>query len=135
MAFDFDAAVGLKPSTTATAAPVESAKVGFDFDAAVGIKPPEVGGLRAAAKQFVGSTIGGVGQLAADFIPGVGQDNAALQKGREIIAAQPSRFIAEMALDKGTAREDPREKLKALRAEFALKAAITEQAAQAASKE
>lgn len=57
------------------------------------------------------------------------------KKGREIIAAQPSRFIAEMALDKGTAKEDPREKLKALRAEFALKAAITEQAAQAASKE
>ncbi len=34
----------------------------------------------------------------------------------------PSRFIAEMALDKATAREDPREKLKALRAEFARKA-------------
>jgi ATP-dependent DNA helicase Rep len=44
------------------------------------------------------------------------------KKGREMVAAQPSRFIAEMALDKTTAREDPREKLKALRAEFALKA-------------
>jgi ATP-dependent DNA helicase Rep len=50
------------------------------------------------------------------------------KKGREMVAAQPSRFIAEMALDKTTAREDPREKLKALRAEFALKA----QAAKAA---
>ncbi|MEY4884221.1 MAG: hypothetical protein RIS34_2075 [Pseudomonadota bacterium] len=44
------------------------------------------------------------------------------KKGRELVAAQPSRFIAEMALDKTTAREDPREKLKALRAEFAKKA-------------
>jgi ATP-dependent DNA helicase Rep len=44
------------------------------------------------------------------------------KKGREMIAAQPSRFIAEMALEKSTTREDPREKLKALRAEFARKA-------------
>ncbi len=44
------------------------------------------------------------------------------KKGRETIAAQPSRFIAEMALEKSTTREDPREKLKALRAEFAKKA-------------
>ena len=44
------------------------------------------------------------------------------KKGREMIAAQPSRFIAEMALDQTTTREDPREKLKALRAEFAKKA-------------
>ena len=45
------------------------------------------------------------------------------KKGRETIAALPSRFIAEMALDKTTIKEDPREKLRALRAEFALKAA------------
>ncbi len=51
------------------------------------------------------------------------------KKGREMIAAQPSRFIAEMALDKTTAREDPREKLKALRAEFARKALDTAAAA------
>ncbi|HXD42971.1 MAG TPA: UvrD-helicase domain-containing protein [Ramlibacter sp.] len=44
------------------------------------------------------------------------------KKGREMIAAQPSRFIAEMALEQSTSREDPREKLKALRAEFAKKA-------------
>ena len=44
------------------------------------------------------------------------------KKGRDMIAAQPSRFIAEMALDKATVKEDPREKLKALRAEFALRA-------------
>ena len=45
------------------------------------------------------------------------------KKGREVVAAQPSRFIAEMALDTATVREDPREKLKALRAEFARRAA------------
>jgi ATP-dependent DNA helicase Rep len=45
------------------------------------------------------------------------------KKGREMIAAQPSRFIAEMGLDQNTVKEDPREKLKALRAEFAKKAA------------
>ena len=43
------------------------------------------------------------------------------KKGREMISAQPSRFIAEMGLDKTTVKEDPREKLKALRAEFAKK--------------
>jgi len=45
------------------------------------------------------------------------------KKGRDFIAGVPSRFIAEMALDKTTIKEDPREKLKALRAEFAKKAA------------
>ena len=46
------------------------------------------------------------------------------KKGRELVAALPSRFIAEMALDKTTAKEDPREKLRALRAEFAARAAV-----------
>jgi ATP-dependent DNA helicase Rep len=44
------------------------------------------------------------------------------KKGREMVAALPSRFIAEMGLDQNTVKEDPREKLKALRAEFAKKA-------------
>jgi ATP-dependent DNA helicase Rep len=44
------------------------------------------------------------------------------KKGREMVAAVPSRFIAEMGLDQATVKEDPREKLKALRAEFAKKA-------------
>ena len=44
------------------------------------------------------------------------------KKGRDMIAAQPSRFIAEMALNANTVKEDPRAKLKALRAEFAKKA-------------
>jgi ATP-dependent DNA helicase Rep len=51
------------------------------------------------------------------------------KKGREMVAALPSRFIAEMGLDKTTVREDPREKLKALRAEFAQKALVSAAAA------
>ena len=45
------------------------------------------------------------------------------KQGRNLVSAQPSRFIAEMALDKTTTQEDPREKLRALRAEFAQRAA------------
>jgi ATP-dependent DNA helicase Rep len=52
------------------------------------------------------------------------------KKGREMVAVLPSRFIAEMGLEKATVKEDPREKLKALRAEFAQRA--VEAAAQAA---
>ena len=53
------------------------------------------------------------------------------KKGRDMVSAQPSRFIAEMALEQNTTREDPREKLKALRAEFALKSAANAEAAKA----
>lgn len=53
------------------------------------------------------------------------------KKGREMVPAAPSRFIAEMALEKATAKEDPREKLKALRAEFARKSAEAAAAAAA----
>ncbi len=41
------------------------------------------------------------------------------KKGREMVSTLPSRFIAEMALNTATTKEDPREKLRALRAEFA----------------
>ena len=51
------------------------------------------------------------------------------KKGRDMVVAMPSRFIAEMALDQNTVKEDPREKLRALRAEFALKAEATAAAA------
>ncbi|MFT3718841.1 ATP-dependent helicase [Pseudorhodoferax sp.] len=51
------------------------------------------------------------------------------KRGRELVPAQPSRFIAEMGLDQATAKEDPREKLRALRAEFAKKAAGSSPAA------
>jgi ATP-dependent DNA helicase Rep len=47
------------------------------------------------------------------------------KKGRDLVATQPSRFISEMALDANTVKEDPRAKLKALRAEFAQKALET----------
>ncbi|WP_372662775.1 3'-5' exonuclease, partial [Hydrogenophaga sp.] len=54
------------------------------------------------------------------------------KKGRESIPGQASRFIKEMALDQNTTKEDPREKLRALRAEFAQRAAqnAAEQAAE-----
>lgn len=51
------------------------------------------------------------------------------KKGRETVAALPSRFIAEMRLSDNTTQEDPREKLKALRAEFAERAAVSAAAA------
>jgi ATP-dependent DNA helicase Rep len=43
------------------------------------------------------------------------------KKGRETIAGVPSRFIAEMKLNELTTKEDPRQRLKRLRAELAAK--------------
>ena len=54
------------------------------------------------------------------------------KRGRDSVAGVPSRFIAEMKLDEATTKEDPREKLKALRAEFAKKSAASAAAAAAA---
>jgi ATP-dependent DNA helicase Rep len=45
------------------------------------------------------------------------------KKGRNAVAAVPSRFIKEMKLDEGVVKEDPRARLKALRAELAARAA------------
>ena len=45
------------------------------------------------------------------------------KQGRERVPAQASRFIAEMQLDPATTQEDPRAKLRALREEFAARAA------------
>ena len=45
------------------------------------------------------------------------------KKGRDTIAGIPSRFIAEMKLDQARAGEDPKERLKRLRAELAARAA------------
>ena len=56
------------------------------------------------------------------------------KKGRESVPVQPSRFIAEMALDAQTTREDPREKLKALREEFARRAQLQAQAKASAAR-
>ena len=41
------------------------------------------------------------------------------KRGRETVAAVPSRFIAEMKLDEGVVRENPREKLRKLREQLA----------------
>ncbi len=45
------------------------------------------------------------------------------KKGREFVQGLPSRFIPEMRLHEASGKEDPREKLKALRAELAARAA------------
>ena len=57
------------------------------------------------------------------------------KKNRDTIAGTPSRFIAEMGLDQATVREDPREKLRALRAEFAKKSAESKAAAAASHQQ
>jgi ATP-dependent DNA helicase Rep len=46
------------------------------------------------------------------------------KRGRETVPGQPSRFIAEMKLDEHRQREDPRERLKRLRAELAARSAV-----------
>ena len=50
------------------------------------------------------------------------------KKGRDTVAGLASRFIAEMKLEEAGAREDPRERLKRLRAELAAKAAASQEA-------
>ena len=45
------------------------------------------------------------------------------KRGRETVAGVPSRFIAEMKLNEGCAKEDPKERLKKLREQLAAKAA------------
>ncbi|MFY8089033.1 MAG: 3'-5' exonuclease, partial [Rubrivivax sp.] len=55
------------------------------------------------------------------------------KRGRETVAGVPSRFIAEMKLNEGVVRENPRDALKRLREELALKAQQSETAAKAAA--
>lgn len=50
----------------------------------------EPGGFVASAKQAIGATVKGAGQAAADFIPGVSQENALKRYGQEIIEANPT---------------------------------------------
>lgn len=56
----------------------------------MGFANGDEGGFVASAKQSVGSLIKGAGQAAADFIPGVGQDNAVKQYGQSVIDANPT---------------------------------------------
>jgi hypothetical protein len=54
-----------------------------------GEKPVD-GGFFAAAKQSGGSLLKGAGQFAADFIPGVSDDNGLKRYGQEVIDANPT---------------------------------------------
>ena len=45
------------------------------------------------------------------------------KKGRELVAAKPSRFVAEMRLDEGGPKRDPRAEFQAMRARLAAQAA------------
>lgn len=62
----------------------------FSFEEAQGKPAAEPGGFIASAKQSIGSTIKGAGQAAADFIPGVGQDNVLRRYGQSVIDANPT---------------------------------------------
>ena len=53
------------------------------------------------------------------------------KRGREQVAAIPSRFIAEMKLHESPNREDPRERLRRMRDELAAKSAAAAAAAAA----
>jgi hypothetical protein len=68
--------------------------------------PQEVeGGFVASVKSGVGAAIKGAGQAAADYIPGVGQDNALKRYGEEVIEANPTavRSLEDIADKPGTA--------------------------------
>ena len=56
----------------------------------MGFSGGDEGGFVASAKQSVGSLIKGAGQAAADFIPGVSQENAVKQYGQSVIDANPT---------------------------------------------
>ncbi|SHL43508.1 hypothetical protein SAMN05216428_102398 [Nitrosospira sp. Nsp11] len=67
--------------------------------------PNEQGGFIASAKRAAGAGIKGAGQAAADFIPGVGQDNALKRAGQGIIDANPTAVnsLEDIADKPGTA--------------------------------
>jgi len=68
----------------------KSAGPNLDFDPDWKPAPTPKGGLVASAKQAIGSTIKGAGQAAADFLPGVGQDNALKTYGQSVVDANPT---------------------------------------------
>jgi hypothetical protein len=80
-------------------------KQGFiSFDEPVA-EPSQDGGFAASVKSGVGSAIKGAGQAAADFIPGVGQDNPVKQYGQSVIDANPTAVhsLEDIAAKPGTA--------------------------------
>ena len=101
MAFDFDSSGNLITAGGGAG--------GFDFDAdgnpLTESPADESGGFLSSAKQIVGSTIRGAGQVAADFIPGVDQDNAVKRYGQEMIEANPTAVdsFSDIADKPGTA--------------------------------
>lgn len=68
----------------------KSAGPNLDFDPDWKPAPAPKGGLVASAKQAIGSTIKGAGQAAADFLPGVGQENALKTYGQSVVDANPT---------------------------------------------
>src|SRR3990167_10305036 len=65
----------------------------------------QAGGFVASVKSGVGAALKGAGQAAADFIPGVGQDNALKAYGQEVIEANPTavRSLEDIKDKPGTA--------------------------------
>ncbi|MBL8340298.1 MAG: UvrD-helicase domain-containing protein [Rubrivivax sp.] len=57
------------------------------------------------------------------------------KRGRETVAGVPSRFLAEMKLDEVATKEDPRERLKRLRAELAARVQASEASAAKAAED
>lgn len=66
------------------------------------------GGLIASLKQTVGQGIKGTGQAAADYLPGVTQDNALKQYGQEVVDANPTavRSMGDIAESPWTATKE-----------------------------
>lgn len=62
----------------------------IDLDTYTPAQRPEQGGFIASAKQSMGSLVKGAGQAAADYIPGVDQDNALKRYGQSVIEANPT---------------------------------------------
>lgn len=65
----------------------------------------EEGGFINSAGRTIGQNIKGAGQIGADFIPGVGQDNAVKQFGQSVIDANPTAVnsLEDIADKPGTA--------------------------------
>lgn len=82
---------GGEPAGSSSAAkPAEAAPWEMPWDVHGSADSEKPGGFVASAKQSIGSAIKGAGQAAADFIPGVGQDNAVKRYGQEVIDANPT---------------------------------------------
>ena len=66
---------------------------------------PEEGGFVNSAGRTIGQNIKGVGQIAADYLPGVEQDNAVKRYGQAVIDANPTAVnsLEDIANKPGTA--------------------------------